>query len=75
MIMNLLTHPHPAALTATLDDIIKAHGLWPVLRALVARLLRRRDRVPPLALSDHLRRDIGLATLPPPVFPPGPQRW
>lgn len=54
---------HPVALRATLDDIIDTHGLFPVLRALVARPFRRRPPLPPLGLNAHLRRDIGLEPL------------
>lgn len=73
--MNLSIHPDRAALSARLDDIINENGLWPVLRALAARVLRRRLRRVPLALPDHLRRDIGLSPLPPGGFPSGPVRW
>ncbi len=51
------------ALHVTLDDIIDTHGLWPVLRTLVARPFRRSRPLPPLGLNRHLRRDIGLEPL------------
>lgn len=63
--MTLATPFDHTALRGTLDDIIDHHGLFPVLRALVGRSFRSRQPVPPLALSDHLRRDIGLEPLPP----------
>jgi hypothetical protein len=63
--MTPITHFDRTALRGTLDDIIDTHGLWPVLRALVARPFRRRVPLPPLGLNDHLRRDIGLEPLPP----------
>lgn len=52
------------ALRGTLDDIIDHHGLVPVLRALVGRPFRMRQALPPLALNDHLRRDVGLEPMP-----------
>ncbi len=51
-------------LQAALDGIIETHGRWRVLAALLWRSLRRERPVPPLALNDHLRRDIGLEPLP-----------
>jgi hypothetical protein len=63
-IMTQTTPFDRTALRGTLDDIIDSHGLFAVLRALTARLalrlVRRRVALPPLTLSDHLRRDIGL---------------
>ncbi len=61
--MSHTTFPHPVPLRATLDEIIDAHGLVPVLRALVLRPFRRRPPLPPLGLNAHLRRDIGLEPL------------
>lgn len=66
--MIRMSHPHHISLRATLDDIIDSHGLWPVLRALLSRPLRRDPALPPLGLNAHLRRDIGL----PPLEPGGP---
>ena len=63
--MTPTTHFDRSALRGTLDDIIDSHGLFPVLRALVARPFRRKDKLPPLGLNDHLRRDIGLEPIPP----------
>jgi hypothetical protein len=59
-IMTPTTHFDRTALRGTLDDIIDSHGLFPVLRALVARPFRRNAGLPALGLNDHLRRDIGL---------------
>jgi hypothetical protein len=59
-IMTPNLHSDRTALRVTLDDIVDAHGLWPVLRALVARPFRRNRPLPPLGLNAHLRRDIGL---------------
>jgi hypothetical protein len=45
----------------TLDLLIDTHGAWKITRALVATLLRRRQRrLGHANLSDHLRRDVGL---------------
>jgi hypothetical protein len=63
--MTHAIHSDRTALHVTLDTIIDTHGLWSVLRALVARPFRRAAQVPPLGLNDHLRRDIGLPPLPP----------
>lgn len=52
-------------LRAALDEIIRTHGLWPVLRATLARTLRRPPRsLAHLPISNHVRRDIGLDPLP-----------
>jgi hypothetical protein len=64
--MTHTIHPDRSALHVTLDDIIDTHGLWSVLRALVARPFRRKAPLPPLGLNAHLRRDIGLEPLQPP---------
>jgi len=51
-------------LRAALDEIIHTHGLWPVLRTVLARGLRRHGPAmadPPI--SNHIRRDIGLQPL------------
>ncbi|WP_137110353.1 hypothetical protein [Rhodobacter sp. SY28-1] len=61
--MTPMTHFDRSALRGRLDDIIDTHGLWPVLRALIARSFRRDPPVPPLGLNAHLRRDIGLEPL------------
>jgi len=59
--MTHTTLSHPVPLRVTLDEIIDTHGLFPVLRALVARWFRRRPALPPLSgLNAHLMRDIGL---------------
>ncbi|CUH67666.1 hypothetical protein TL5118_02290 [Thalassovita autumnalis] len=50
-----------------LEELIARHGLIAVLRALFSANLRhRRRRHDEAALSDHLRRDMGLPTLAPP---------
>lgn len=61
--MTPITHPEPLALRAALDEIILTHGRWRVLLALAARSLRPVRPLPPLGLSNHLRRDIGLEPL------------
>lgn len=62
--MTLTTPFDRTALRGTLDEIIDSHGVFPVLRAVVARLLLRKAARPGLSLNDHLRRDIGLEPLP-----------
>lgn len=62
--MNLISHHDRPVLGTALDEIIHTHGLWPVMKAVLMRSIRRKP--PPFAerdLSDHLRRDIGLAPL------------
>ena len=61
--MTHTTLPRPITLRVTLDEIIDTHGLFPVLRALVARPFRRQPAPPLLGLNAHLRRDIGLEPL------------
>jgi hypothetical protein len=61
--MTHTIHSDRTALHVTLDDIIDSHGLWPVLRALMARPFHRVRPLPPLGLNAHLRRDIGLEPL------------
>lgn len=51
-------------LRAALDEIIHTHGLWPVLRTVLVRAVRRHGPAmadPPI--SNHIRRDIGLQPL------------
>lgn len=63
---DIMTHIlHSQPLRVALDDIIETHGHRRVLLALILRPLRRDAPLPPLALNDHLRRDIGLEPLPP----------
>lgn len=51
-----------ARLTAAITQLIERHGRWRVLRAiLLVPDLRRVDRLRTGDLSDHLRRDMGLA--------------
>ena len=64
--MTPIPNAGPLALRAALDDIIETHGRFRVLLALLVRPLRRAPQLPPLALNDHLRRDIGLEPLSPP---------
>jgi hypothetical protein len=58
------------ALRVSLDELVGNHGVWPVLRALVAQLFRRKSRPLSLGLNTHLRRDIGLEPLPWPLDGP-----
>ncbi|MBL9053892.1 MAG: hypothetical protein JNN02_09200 [Tabrizicola sp.] len=53
-----------SALRAALNEIIRVHGLWPVLRTTLAEAFRRPGSRPELhRISNHLRRDIGLEPL------------
>lgn len=53
-------------LRAALDEIIRAHGLGPVLRAMLARVFRGRPPDPvEMPMNDHIRRDIGLGPMAP----------
>jgi len=55
----------------TMEILIDRHGAWAALAAFVKALRRgARRRVEVAAMSDHLRRDIGLAERaePPPVI-------
>lgn len=70
MVMTSTTPFDRTALHVSLDELVGHHGLWPVLRALVARAFRRRERLLPLGLNAHLRRDIGLDAVSPPDDPP-----
>lgn len=70
--MALATTNPPAETLARLFD---RHGVRAVLTALVAALMarakaRRNARRDTAALSDHLRRDIGL-----PPHAPAPRHW
>ncbi len=52
-----------------IETLVSRHGLWRVLRALAAVVVRpkRRPALPEAhRLSEHLRRDIGIAHDPPP---------
>ncbi|MGI1663981.1 hypothetical protein ACRDNQ_17215 [Palleronia sp. KMU-117] len=65
------THPSRTAVEALIEDL----GPRRVLMIAAAALLREMTRPrPPSAheLSDHLRRDIGLAPHAPPPLPRGP---
>lgn len=54
-------HIPTADLQTALEQIIADFGAWRVSRAVIARLFtRRKQRLRTDALSDHLRRDIGL---------------
>lgn len=62
------------ALRAALNDIIRVHGLWPVLRATLAEAFLRPGPRPEMHwIGNHLRRDIGLEPLddPAPWILPG----
>ncbi|MCK8464381.1 hypothetical protein MUY35_11005 [Aliiroseovarius sp. S1339] len=57
----------PLRLNNLVDDLVTHHGAWRVVRVLVANLATRRRRRPRTDhLSDHLRRDVGLAPDHPP---------
>ncbi len=63
--MNAVSFRPARELRAPMDDMIQSYGLFPVVAALIrAAFRRKKTRPPPIRLadlSDHLRRDIGLA--------------
>jgi hypothetical protein len=68
--MNALPFRDDRPALEALAPLIDSHGRLRVLLAALRLALRRREgpqRRFPAALSDHLRRDIGLPELPPPA--------
>ncbi|MCB1335977.1 MAG: hypothetical protein KDK10_00455 [Maritimibacter sp.] len=68
---QLLTLTRTVPPHVTMQILIDRHGAWGAFRAFLRALPGRRNRRLALAdLSDHLRRDIGLAERgePPPAF-------
>ncbi|RYI16563.1 MAG: hypothetical protein EON48_10635 [Acetobacteraceae bacterium] len=63
--MTTYLHSEPLGLRSALDDIIETHGRWRVMLAVFLRPMRPKPPLPPLRLSDHLRRDIGLGPVAP----------
>ena len=63
--MNALNLRSAREIRAPIDQLIQTYGLFPVVAALIrAAFRRKKTRPPPIRLadlSDHLRRDIGLA--------------
>lgn len=65
--MNATPTTGRTALLPVLQELIAEHGPLATLMALLQALRQRPAKPPPAAaLSDHLRRDIGLPDLPPP---------
>ena len=65
--MNATPTTGRTALLPALQALIAEHGPLTTLLALLKALRQRPAKPPPAsALSDHLRRDIGLSELPPP---------
>jgi hypothetical protein len=65
--MNALINSDETAPSVAMKLLVDQHGLWAVLRALVAVLMpMRRETVQLDYLSPHMRRDMGL----PPVDSP-----
>lgn len=62
-----MTHPMPTSASRpyhAVATLIERHGVWRVLRAVFSAMIQQRSArrlVPPHGLSNHLRRDIGLA--------------
>lgn len=57
---NLAQHPNPRF---DVEALLAKHGLYTVLRSIVAATIQRRYHPPPVDhLPNHLRRDIGLET-------------
>jgi hypothetical protein len=68
--MNALTTSDKTTPSVAMKLLVDQHGIWAVLRALVAALAPARAEVIRLNdLDDHMRRDMGL----PPVE--GPRRY
>ncbi|GHF00812.1 hypothetical protein GCM10016455_22300 [Aliiroseovarius zhejiangensis] len=64
----------PLRLNDLIDDLVARHGMWRVVRVLIARIASPRARRPLTDnLSDHLRRDIGLPPSHPPPNVPEPR--
>ena len=60
-------HSEPLRLNDLVGELVTHHGAWRVLRVLVAHLATRRHQRPRVDhMSDHLRRDVGLAPGRPP---------
>ena len=53
--------------TVALENFLETNGVWPLLRATLKALQKRRQHrrmnLHELELSNHLRRDVGLAPL------------
>jgi len=65
--MNAIDDLEENPLATAVERLFATHGDWPPLRAVMVRMLRRPVRVRTLVpgdLSEHLRRDIGLARAP-----------
>lgn len=70
----ILTNPYVENPNPRFDveTLIQRHGIFTVLRSLVAVLVSRRNNPPAVdALPNHLRRDIGLETRHERPLPPG----
>ncbi|UWQ17474.1 hypothetical protein [Jannaschia sp. M317] len=50
-----------------IDTAIALHGPGRVLLAALRAMVRPKSRPPDAALPDHLRRDLGLPPMPPPL--------
>jgi hypothetical protein len=61
-----VSHQEPVSLQS-LEELVDRYGLWPVIRVALRAAKRRRPkpRPPDTVLPAYLRRDIGLADLPP----------
>lgn len=69
--MNAVLHDDKHPVSAAVERLVSEHGARAVLAAVAMRLLRPVPRRPATlqvaGLNDHLRRDIGLPPLDPPV--------
>ena len=71
--MNVNLQLEESAPSVTIQMLIARYGVWRILGAVAAALMRRESRAArrmSREMSAHLRRDIGL----PPV-PPSPRHW
>ena len=63
--MNAIRYQDHNPPSVAVEKLIAEHGLRPILVAVLAFAIRPRLRYrTPDVLSDHLRRDIGLGSLP-----------
>ncbi len=72
--MNTVMNRQDAFPAETVDQLIARIGPWRIAAALAAHVLRRWHRPAPVVLDlpEHLRRDLGLPSLP--VLPFGQRR-
>ena len=71
--MNMQLHAEETLPSVTIEMLIARHGVWRILRAVAAALVRRERKARRLMsneMSEHLRRDVGLWPV-----PKSPRHW